>query len=317
MIDNNLEKSAAKSGIRGALFFWIKGRYVRQISAFHNQANSLAGRIHTLDRRLDIYEKKLCPACQSWSPASLSGWELKSVRERRERRFQELLGAWRAAIDQGMTHKIWRTVGGSSVRATHMRANNQRVPILDQFEIGTQFLLLPSDPAGALEETANCRCNVRYVRVGTSSDTETVMRTPGGNVVPKVDAVWPTRFPAITSGFNPQPDRPRIQRRHTAIDIRNPLDQPVLSILSGVVKEVVSNRPPTLDQGAGNLIKITHADGLESSYSHTLSSLTAGQSVQKGAIIGRSDGSGVGPPHLHLVIRLHNERINPFLILIP
>ncbi|MGD8327424.1 MAG: hypothetical protein PVF65_10955 [Sphingomonadales bacterium] len=137
---------------------------MRQALAFRNQVNSLAGRIHKLNRRLAIYERKFCPSCQSWTPTNLTGWELKSIRQRREQRYQELRRLWVQAKEQGMTHKIWKTVGGPSVRASHMPANNQKIRIDEKFKIGSEELFLPSDPSASLAETANCRCEVTYTK---------------------------------------------------------------------------------------------------------------------------------------------------------
>lgn len=99
-------------------------------------------------------------------------------------------------------------------------------------------------------------------------------------------------------------------RPHTAIDIRNPNGDPVFSILDGVVVDVGYSR------GAGNYIKVSHSNGLESSYSHTSSNVTVGTSISSGQQIGFSDGSGrIAGPHLHFVLRQQGNRIDPCSVL--
>ena len=63
---------------------------------------------------------------------------------------------------------------------------------------------------------------------------------------------------------------------------------------------------------AGNYLKVDHANGLQSSYAHTESSLEVGAPVIRSQTIGYSDGSGIGTgPHLHFSLRLNGNRIKP------
>lgn len=136
------------------------------------QFHDLEIRTEALEGRIGNFEDGLCPTCKSWLPSTMSARELKSIRLKRTARFQELMTLWDQAKAQGMTHKIWRTVGGSAVRGSHMAANNQKVKIDDNFKIGNESLFLPADPSAPLDETANCRCGVNYVKEGDASSTE-------------------------------------------------------------------------------------------------------------------------------------------------
>lgn len=122
-------------------------------------------------------------------------------------------------------------------------------------------------------------------------------------------AAWPTNHNIITSGYSTNrldPVSGYSFRGHQAIDIKNPEGDFVYSMFTGTVRIV--------DTGSfsGNFIKITHSDGLESSYSHTESSVKQGEFVTRGQKIGKSDGSGRGTaPHLHLVLRKNGRKVNP------
>ncbi|MCT2532885.1 peptidoglycan DD-metalloendopeptidase family protein [SAR92 clade bacterium H231] len=120
---------------------------------------------------------------------------------------------------------------------------------------------------------------------------------------------WPTNHKEITSGFSTNrvdPVTGQTSRPHTAIDIKNPHGDPVFAIQDGKVVEVGSS------PGAGNFIKIDHANGLQSSSSHTGSALTVGDTVTRGQTIGISDSSGrISGPHLHFVTRQNGVRVDP------
>ncbi len=121
--------------------------------------------------------------------------------------------------------------------------------------------------------------------------------------------VWPTGHHKITSGYSlsrVDPVTGKTSRPHTAVDIKNPHGDPVYSILDGEVVSVDSS------SDAGHYIKVSHGNGLESSYSHTGSVVKIGDTVTMGQTIGHSDSSGrIHGPHLHFVIRKNGTRINP------
>lgn len=123
---------------------------------------------------------------------------------------------------------------------------------------------------------------------------------------------WPTKHEEITSGYDPDRVHPVTGqlKPHRALDIVNPLGDPALAILDGVVADVASS------SAAGNYIKVDHANGLQSSYAHTGTSLAVGDIVAQGQVVGTSNGSGIGTgPHLHFSTRINGNRVNPCSIL--
>lgn len=100
-----------------------------------------------------------CPHCGGTHTGDL---DLKSVRANRDKRYMELKLQHGQAVLEGMTHKIWKTVGGPTVRDSHKQANRQRVGIQDHFTVGGHKLFLLADPDAPWSETANCRCDVIY-----------------------------------------------------------------------------------------------------------------------------------------------------------
>ena len=67
------------------------------------------------------------------------------------------------------------------------------------------------------------------------------------------------------------------------------------------------------NKGSGNFIRISHAFGITSSYSHMKSfKVKSGQFVKKGDLIGYSGNSGLtSGPHLHYEIRFIGRSMNP------
>lgn len=99
-----------------------------------------------------------CPMCGGL-PSNL---DTKAIRDKQQARWLELRLKHGTADFEGMTHKVWRSVGGTTARASHQNADGQRVAINDYFKIGNHRLFLPSDPNAPFDETANCRCYVDY-----------------------------------------------------------------------------------------------------------------------------------------------------------
>jgi|GEM_PF-2270674 len=126
--------------------------------------DTLQTKINALDGRISTLQDSFCPVCLPYNHRTPPSVDAKSVRMAREARFRELRRRWEEAKAQGMTHKIWETVGGPSVRLSHRAADKQKVPIDDKFSLGTERLFLPSDPTASFMQTANCRCDVSYVR---------------------------------------------------------------------------------------------------------------------------------------------------------
>ncbi len=62
--------------------------------------------------------------------------------------------------------KTWETSADDAVRATHMAAHGQTVPVTDFYVVGGAMLEFPGDPAGPASEVFNCRCWENYTQVG-------------------------------------------------------------------------------------------------------------------------------------------------------
>ncbi|GER08218.1 hypothetical protein JCM17843_25280 [Kordiimonadales bacterium JCM 17843] len=84
----------------------------------------------------------------------------------RAARFADLKRDFEAAKADGKPHKIWRTRKDGDVRSSHAAMDGVEVGIDARFDVHGEQLLLPSDPAGSFEQTANCRCFVDYVDEG-------------------------------------------------------------------------------------------------------------------------------------------------------
>ena len=94
---------------------------------------------------------------------------------------------------------------------------------------------------------------------------------------------------------------------HTGTDIAAPTGTPIKAVASGTV--TFSARSGSY----GNLIKITHENGVETWYGHCSKLYaTVGQTVEAGDVIAAvgSTGNSTGP-HLHLEIRINETAINP------
>ena len=106
-----------------------------------------------------------CNNCGGIDVKSLSPEEIKSVKEATERRYRRMVLKHDKAKIWGKTHKQWITFGGITSRPTHQAANAQLRPIDDHFNVGGAKLFLPSDPKAPIAETANCRCQIGYLKL--------------------------------------------------------------------------------------------------------------------------------------------------------
>ncbi len=96
-------------------------------------------------------------------------------------------------------------------------------------------------------------------------------------------------------------------RCHAGADISAPSGTPIRAVDSGVVIQAGWNG------GYGNLVTIGHGGGLTSSYAHQLSmSVSAGQTVQRGQVIGTVGSTGLSTgPHLHFEARIGGAPYSP------
>ena len=95
--------------------------------------------------------------------------------------------------------------------------------------------------------------------------------------------------------------------RHLGVDLRMPKGSPIMAADSGTVTKA------SYSGSFGNLIIISHGNGIETYYSHCNSiSVSTGQNVTKGDVIGTvgSTGNATGN-HLHFEVRLDGIAQNP------
>ncbi|MCR5249641.1 MAG: hypothetical protein K6E50_03450 [Lachnospiraceae bacterium] len=67
------------------------------------------------------------------------------------------------AIEDGFTHKIWKTENDARVRKTHRAVEGKKIPIRDMFEVGNGLMRYPHDWYYNPKECYNCRCALVFV----------------------------------------------------------------------------------------------------------------------------------------------------------
>ena len=96
----------------------------------------------------------------------------KGVVQDASQRYQELYRKYIRAKEDGATHKIWQASGGANSRRSHNQIDGLEIKIDDYFSINGAKLFLPNDPKAPIGETANCDCDVRYVKKKPAFSTE-------------------------------------------------------------------------------------------------------------------------------------------------
>ena len=119
--------------------------------------------------------------------------------------------------------------------------------------------------------------------------------------------VWPVKG-NITDGFGVVSDLRGKDNPHGAIDIAAATGTPIKATADGVVKQAGA-----VTNGGGNMVTISHGDGLASVYAHQSSiAVKEGDHVKKGDIIGYVGQSGFATgPHLHFGIQLNGKDVDP------
>jgi murein DD-endopeptidase MepM/ murein hydrolase activator NlpD len=143
--------------------------------------------------------------------------------------------------------------------------------------------------------------------------TEIVKRLSGATAGCETLATGPWRSPvgkgyALTSsfGWRTSPTRGGADF-HTGQDFARPEGAPVTAVSTGVVVST------GWAGGYGNLVRVRHANGVESWYAHLSTiDVDAGDDVRAGDRLGEvgSTGNSTGP-HLHLEIRIEDQPVDP------
>lgn len=86
-------------------------------------------------------------------------WQVRATRiARTETAAAHSAGAQVALQTEGAGVKIWVATRDDRVRASHLAAHGQCVPLDATFSVGGTALMFPADPAGPPGETIQCRC---------------------------------------------------------------------------------------------------------------------------------------------------------------
>ncbi|MEO6248794.1 MAG: M23 family metallopeptidase [Sphingomicrobium sp.] len=122
--------------------------------------------------------------------------------------------------------------------------------------------------------------------------------------------VWPVNAP-ITSGFGER-YHPILHfvRMHNGIDFGAHYGTPIVAAADGSVERA------GWAGGYGEQVRIAHAGGIETSYSHMSRMVVApGSPVRQGQLIGYSGSSGLSTgPHLHYEVMRGGHPINPMSV---
>lgn len=120
----------------------------------------------------------------------------------------------------------------------------------------------------------------------------------------------------LTSGYGMRfhPVR-RIRRMHTGIDWAAPRGTPIMAAGNGTIEQIGRKG------GNGNYIRIRHANGYKTAYSHMRKfapGLRQGSKVRQGQVIGQVGNTGLSTgPHLHFEVLVNNQFINPMRMRVP
>jgi murein DD-endopeptidase MepM/ murein hydrolase activator NlpD len=120
----------------------------------------------------------------------------------------------------------------------------------------------------------------------------------------------PLKFARVSSGFDRKRMHPVLHtvRAHLGIDYAAPVGTPVWAAASGVV----TFRGPS--GGAGNLVMIRHASGIETAYMHLskFASIKVGQRIDAKTVIGYVGTTGLSTgPHLHFGVKKNGVFVDP------
>jgi murein DD-endopeptidase MepM/ murein hydrolase activator NlpD len=120
----------------------------------------------------------------------------------------------------------------------------------------------------------------------------------------------PLKFARVSSRFDRKRMHPVLHtvRAHLGVDYAAPVGTPVWAAADGVV----SHKAPS--GGAGNLVLIRHADGVETAYMHLskFAKIHVGQKIAAKTVIGYVGTTGLSTgPHLHFGVKKNGGYVDP------
>lgn len=137
-----------------------------------------------------------------------------------------------------------------------------------------------------------------------------------GNSAKKFLMRQPVKGARFTSGFGMR--RHPVSRRvrmHTGSDWAAPRGTPILAAGTGIVEQAGRKG------GNGNFVRIRHANGFTTTYSHMsryAKGMRPGIKVRQGQVIGYVGSTGVSTgPHLHFEVHVNSRQVNPMTIHVP
>jgi murein DD-endopeptidase MepM/ murein hydrolase activator NlpD len=137
-----------------------------------------------------------------------------------------------------------------------------------------------------------------------------------GNSAKKFLMRKPVKGARFTSGFGMR-RHPilRYRKMHTGTDWGAKRGTPILAAGTGIIEDARRKG------GNGNFVRIRHANGYQTSYSHMnrfARGLRPGMKVQMGQVIGYVGSTGLSSgPHLHFEVLVNNRKVNPMTIHVP
>lgn len=131
----------------------------------------------------------------------------------------------------------------------------------------------------------------------------------GGGIGLRSGLVTPVQG-VLTSRFGPRMHPVlKVPKLHKGVDWAAPIGTPVHAAFDGVIAAAGDG------QGYGNLVRITHAGGLETRYAHLnafADGIRAGEPVSAGTLIGYVGTTGLSTgPHLHFELYENGEPVDP------
>ncbi len=222
------------------------------------------------------------------------------------------------AISQGLSEEM---IVGLLRTYAYDTDFKRRVGPGDSFEVFFDLVPSSKSPEGKPGEILFSSLTVggetrRFYRYRTADGVTDFFDAEGSNAK-KFLTRKPVRGDArFTSGFGMRLHPLLKQRRmHTGVDWSAPIGTAILAAGSGTIEEVGRKG------GNGNFIRIRHANGYQTTYSHLsrfAPGLAPGLKVAQGQTIGHVGSTGLSSgPHLHFEVLINNSYVDPMTIHVP